>query len=512
MRLLVHNLDMGLSSQRVERFLPWSRYVGCPYDVVHLTLQYHRIILSGSLCITSALQQERKRSKLTYDVLVVGGGPAGIIAATTARKVYGPEITIALVRPEGKALVPCGIPYMFGTLDGPDKNVMGDSPLVGAKVEIVQDEIVSIDREAHAAKGASGRELAYRKLVLATGSEPIVPASIPGTGLANVFTVRKSASYLSAMVEQLAALPRVVIIGGGFIGVEFADELIKRGATPTLIELMDNVLWQSFDPETCTLGEKVLTDKGVKVLTGVRVEAIIGSEKAEAVRTDKGDIAADAVIMSIGARPYTSLAKSAGLTITPRGAIAVDSTMRTSDPDVFAVGDCASKRDFFSGAESGVMLASFACMEARAAGANLFSVQAMLPTVATPAAFSTMVGNLGLGSSGLTETDARRRGLAITVGRAESVDKHPGTLPGTSPLRVKLVFSTLTGQLLGGQIAGGASTGELANVLALAIANRMTAADLFLMPVGTHPLLTAAPTTYPIINAAWDALNQLRKH
>ncbi|HCW50601.1 MAG TPA: pyridine nucleotide-disulfide oxidoreductase [Clostridiales bacterium] len=314
----------------------------------------------------------------------------------------------------------------------------------------VQDEVVSLDLEAKTLRTASGSEYSFDKLVLATGSEPVVPKDLPGTDLDNVFTIRKSYAYLTEVHRRLADCRDIVIIGGGFIGAEMADELARReDRNITLIEIMGHCLWQSFDPEFCEMGEKALAEKGVKVLTGTKVLGITGDRKVEAVETSDGRFKADAVVLAVGARPNTALAAEAGLRLTPRGADAVDSGMRTSHPDVLAVGHCAAKTDFFSGGESPVMLASVATIEARTAGANLYSVKAMLPGGSTPGAFSTVVGGLALGSAGLTETEARRRGIDVTVGLGESVDRHPGTLPGARPIKVKLVFSAMSGELLG---------------------------------------------------------------
>jgi len=448
---------------------------------------------------------------LRVDVLVVGGGPAGIITAVTARRVYGPDLRIGLVRPEDKTLIPCGIPYIFGTLDDTAKNRMPDGPLEAAGVELITDEVTALDLGEKAVRTAAGKTIEFDKLVLATGSEPFVPPKLPGTDLENVFTVKKSYSYLDSIRKRVVGCRDIVIIGGGFIGVEFADELTKNGdKNVTVIEMMGNCLWQSFDPEFCEMAEKALEEKGIRVMTSTRVSAITGSGRVERVELDSGSIKTDAVILAIGARPQADLAREAGLELTRRGAIAVNAAMQTSNPDVFAVGDCAAKTDYFSGTESPLMLASIATIEARIAGANLYAGKALSPAGgARPGAFSTMVGELALASAGLTETEARRRNLDVIVAVGESVDKHPGALPGARPVKVKLVFSRLSGKVLGGQVAGGVSVGEMGNVIALAIGSGLTAMDLYLMPLGTHPLLTPAPTTYPVVGAAWDYLRQV---
>ncbi|MCD6524564.1 MAG: pyridine nucleotide-disulfide oxidoreductase, partial [Thermococcus sp.] len=166
--------------------------------------------------------------------------------------------------------------------------------------------------------------------------------------------------------------------------------------------------------------------------------------------------------------------------------------------------------DFFTGKPHPLMLASTATFEARIAGANLFKLQIVRENRRTIGAYSTHIAGLTLAAAGLTEEAAKREGFEIIVGRATGPDRHPAKFPDTSTVTVKLIFSRDRGAILGAQIAGGKSVGEMINILALAIQKRLTASELYTMQIATHPLLTASPVGYQILKAAEDALAKLR--
>ena len=174
------------------------------------------------------------------DVLIVGGSAAGLTAAITARRHY-PHVSITLVRRESQAVVPCGIPYLFGTLGSCDKNLMSDEPLERNRVDLLVDEVTAINGTGKTATTADGELIRWRKLVLATGSRPIVPP-IAGVDLPGVYTVQKDVGYLNRLLEAVAQAQDVVVIGGGLIGLELADELRKRGRRVTVVEILRRCL------------------------------------------------------------------------------------------------------------------------------------------------------------------------------------------------------------------------------------------------------------------------------
>jgi NADH oxidase (H2O2-forming) len=182
--------------------------------------------------------------------------------------------------------------------------------------------------------------------------------------------------------------------------------------------------------------------------------------------------------------------------------------MMTSDKNIFAVGDCSEKKDFFTKNKIGVMLASTATTQARIAGCNLFKKSAR-KDVGTIASYSTKIGELVLGSTGMTEKTAMQKGFKVVIGRAESSDRHPEKLEDSTRIKLKLVFSNL-GVIIGGQVIGGDSAGEIINIISTAIQKKFHLRELENLQVATHPKLTSAPTGYPIIIAAQDALQYLK--
>ena len=439
------------------------------------------------------------------DVLVVGGSAAGLSSALASKSHY-PEKSVTVVRKENKVAIPCGIPYIFGTLETSDQDILPDAGLINAGVEIIVDEISSLDAETKTATLKDGEKISYDKLILATGSRPVVPGWLKGAELENVYTVPKDLVYLDAMKKKLEGLENIVVIRAGFIGIEMSDELKKRGKNVTLIELQPHVLPLAFDPDLADEAEIILKERGIEIMTGKGVKEIMGKEKVEGVKvvyTDVTDIVkADAVILSMGYEPNVDLAKNLDVTFNRDGFIKVDEYMRTDHTDVFAVGDCAEKRDFFTRKRSKAMLASIACAEARVAGMNLYKLSTLKTISGTIAIFSTALNGTGFGAAGLTETLAKQEGFDIIVGKFSGVDRHPGMLNNPHKQIVKLIAGRENGIILGGEVMGGSSAGELINIIGLIIQNKMNVNMLMSAQIGTHPMLTASPAAYPLIKAA----------
>jgi len=444
------------------------------------------------------------------DVIVVGGGPAGIVASLTAKKYY-PEKEILLIRKVKNSVIPCGIPYMVASLKNPEDNKLGYAPLEKNRIETMVDEVIEIDRKNKKIKTKNEGEIEYEKLILATGAIPILPP-IEGIEKKGIFPIIKDLDYLKLMIEEIRKSKNILVVGGGFIGVEFADEISNlENKNVFLVEILPELISNSFDREFSQMVKEKLENKGVNVLTGVKVEKFIGDEKIEKVKLSNGEeIAVDIVILGIGAKPNTEIAEKSGIEINSGKGIVVDEYMRTNDPDIFAVGDCAEKKDFYTRRTIPVMLASTATAEARVAGANLFSLKVVRENKGTIAIYSTYVSGFVLGSAGLTEKVAKKEGFEIVVGQTDGFDKHPSTMPGTNKVKVKLIFSKHSGIILGGQVAGGISCGEMINTIGVAIQKRVNISELETLQMATHPYLTSAPTIYPIVLSALDAIGKLK--
>ena len=437
------------------------------------------------------------------DILIIGGGPAGLITAVTARK-NNPDKKIVLVREHIVCAVPCGLPYIFNRLDSVKKDTMPDKAYKANKIDLIIEEATSVDTENKKVMLGNKEEMSYDKLILATGSNPfIIP--IKGVEKNGVYQIKKDMDYLEDLRKAVLRAENIVIIGGGFIGVELAEELSAiKNKNISIVEILEHCLIAPFDEEFAIAGEEKIKEKGVKLYLKTAVEEIVGEDKAEAVKLNSGEqILADLVIMSIGARPNLKLAKDAGIETVEKGGILVDEFMRTNTPDVFAVGDCAETRNFFTGKSNLVMLASVACYEARIAGANLYCAsENLVKNEGTVAAFSTYLNGLVLASVGLNEKTATKENITVAVGVSEVPNHHPGTLPDTGIIKTKLVFEKSSKILIGGQVSGPESIAEMINLIAVAIQKKMIAQELANLQVATHPLITAPPTAYPIIKAA----------
>jgi NADPH-dependent 2,4-dienoyl-CoA reductase/sulfur reductase-like enzyme len=444
------------------------------------------------------------------DVLVIGSSAAGLVAATTGKRVYSDK-NFTVVSKQKKLLVPCGIPYIFGSIASTEKNVMPTDKIFSeSNVDVIYDEVVSVNRKKKVAILKNNDEIEYDKLVIATGSEPSKPAWLKGCNLKNVFVVPKDKNYLDEMQLKLNDCKKIITIGAGFIGIEISDELNKINKKVTLIEKLPHILGLAFDEDISVKAEEILKNRGVNIINNISVKEIIGDQKITSVLLENGEqIEADAVILAMGYKPNTILASNMGLTISKEGFIKVDEYLRTEDPDIFAVGDCAEKHDFVTRKPSPIMLASTACAEARIAGMNFFKLSTIKTFSGTISIFTTAIGNSGFGVAGLTETTARQENFDIVTGIFEGIDRHPGTLKDAHKQYIKLIVGKESRVILGGEVFGGLSIGELTNTIGIIIQNRMTINSLLTTQFGTHPLLTASPAGYPLLKAAENASSKI---
>lgn len=446
------------------------------------------------------------------DVLIIGSSAAGLATAVSGKNNY-PDKEITVVRKEEKVMVPCGIPYIFGSLENSDQNVLpAQSKYDALGIHHQIGEVREIDRNNKVCKFSDGSEMQYDKLIIATGSTPKVPEWMEGHDLENVFTIPKNKEVLDSISKNMEGLQRVVVIGGGFIGVELSDELNKSGKEVTIVEVLPHILNVAFDKEFAEKAENLLAERGVQVRTQVGVQQINGKEgKVQSVLLENGEeLKADAVILSMGYEPNVQLAKDSGLRISGTGFISVDEYMRTSDENIIAVGDCAEKRHFITRKQNGVMLASTACAEGRIAGMNLFKLSAIKTFSGTIAIYSTAIGDYAFGTAGITEEEALRENFDVVTGTFEGMDKHPGKLPGMHKQTVKLIVARESGIIVGGEACGGVSVGELTNLLGFIIQSRTSIHTILISQIGTQPLLTGSPAAYPLMKAAEMAAKQMK--
>ncbi|SFV71685.1 FAD-dependent pyridine nucleotide-disulphide oxidoreductase [hydrothermal vent metagenome] len=442
--------------------------------------------------------------KVVCDVLVIGGGPAGGVSAVTAKMNY-PQKEILVVREFEIQLVPCAIPYIFGETLGCSENDVascGMAETMGISTLLGRIEKVDIGNKIAFMKGY---EITFDKLIFATGSEPFVHSSLKKSlDLEGVFTVPKNKTRIDALKEYTDKKEKIVVIGSGFIGIEIAVEFAGNGKDVTVIGGSKHILKNAFDTELGIRAEALILEHKVKYIGEDRLIEVLGEEnKVASVCLESGKVLdADVVILATGYEPNTTLAQESGLILGHYGGIWVDEYMRTQNHDIFAVGDCSYRRDFITKEASKVMLASTSSAEGRVAGSSLFGIKYLKGFSGTLAIFSTMIGKTAFSSAGVTETQAKEAGIDVVVGAFEGLNRHPATIPNAQKQFVKLVVMKHGGQIIGGQIIGGEETGEMINLIGLIIESHFDVYKVMSMQVATQPMLTAAPTSYPVIMAS----------
>jgi NADPH-dependent 2,4-dienoyl-CoA reductase/sulfur reductase-like enzyme len=443
---------------------------------------------------------------IVTDILIIGAGPAGLVCASTASENY-PDKKITVIKEFEKNQVPCGIPYVFGkTLGSVEKNAMHCGGDVKNVTKLI-DKVLSVDTEL---KKVVTKEysISFEKLVFATGSIPFVHKDfIDSVDMENVFVIEKNYDEVEKLQNYLSDKQKVIIIGTGFIGVEIACELSTINKDVTIIG-GGHVLANSFDEDMAINAENIMKDMNIDLQLGQHAKGIVkDADKALGVELCDGTMLdADVIILATGYQPNTTLAKEAGLKLARYGGIWVDEYMRTKNKDIFAIGDCSGRRDFITRDPSKVMLASTSAAEARVAGSNLYNIKNLKGFNGTIAIFSTMVGDRVFASAGVTESRAKKENIEYSIGFFEGMNRHPGNIPDASKQSVKLITMKSSGQIIGGQVIGSKEAGEIINIIGLAIEAQLTVHNIISLQVATQPLLTAAPTTYPIVKAAQNSL------
>ena len=444
--------------------------------------------------------------KIDCDVLIIGGGPAGGVCAVTAKMNY-PQKKILVIREMEIQMVPCAIPYIFGpTLGSSEKDIASCAKAEEMGIETVVAKVEDVDIEKKIAY-AIGYEITFDKVVFATGSTPFVHTSLQDSlSFEGVFTVPKNKVLIDKAREYIEKVNDVVVIGTGFIGIEMAMEFAKNGKNVTIIGGSKHILKGPFDPEIAIQAEEIMLKNGITFIGNDRVEAVIdhqGDGVVKGVRLKSAKIVdTQAVVLATGYKPNSTLAQKAGLAIGHYAGIEVNEYMSTPNMDVFAVGDCSARRGLILNAPSKVMLASTSAAEGRVAGSSLYGFKYMKGFNGTIAIFSTMVGDSAFASAGITEVGAMSKKGNVVVGTFESINRHPATMPGAQKQFVKLIALRHGGQIIGGQIIGGNEVGEMINVIGVMIEANFSIYQVMSMQVATQPMLTAAPTNYPIIMAA----------
>ena len=447
-------------------------------------------------------------------ILIIGGVAGGATAAARARRIDETAEIILFERGEYISFANCGLPYFIGNVIDDRDNLLVTTPKAlkeRYRIDVrIHSEVTAIDRQRkeisvhHIPSGKKYNE-PYDKIILSPGAEPLRPP-LPGIDAPNIFNIRNIPDTDRVMAYLKTASPETaLIVGGGFIGLEMAENLTEIGLKTTVVEMLDQVM-PPLDFEMAAMVHGHLKEKGVTLDLGNQVESFEPSDGAIVVHTRKKPPASyDLVVLSIGVRPENALAKSAGLAIGERGAIMVNAAMQTSDPDIYAVGDAVEINDFITGSTVMTPLAGPANKQGRIAAENALGRKSLFKGTQGTAivkVFDTTVAVTGAG-----EKNLKRLGIPFLTSTTHS-GSHAGYYPGAQMMAIKLLFSPGSGKLLGAQAVGEDGVDKRIDVLATAIRGKMTVFDLEELELAYAPPYGSAKD--PVNIAGFVAANLLK--
>lgn len=431
-------------------------------------------------------------------VVIVGGVAGGATAAARLRRLDETAEIVVFERSGFISYANCGLPYYIGGVIEDEADLTLQTPesfYERFRVQMkVHHEVTAIDR---AAKTVTVRNLetgevfaeAYDKLLLSPGAKPTQPA-LPGVGLDRLFTLRTVEDTLRIHRFVAEQHPRsVVLAGGGFIGLELAENLREKGLDVTIVQ-RPTQLMNPFDADMAALIHREVRAHGVRLALGHTVEGFAEANGGvQVLLKDEAPLQADMVILAIGVTPDSRLAADAGLELGLKGSIVVNDRMQTSDPDIYAVGDAVQVTHFVSGQPALIALAGPANKQGRIAADNIAGGDSRYK--GSQGSSVLKIFSLTAAATGLNETAARRAGLdadAVVL----SPMNHAGYYPGGQVMTMKVVYERGTGRLLGGQILGGDGVDKRIDVLATALRAGMTAADLTELDLAYAPPYSSA--------------------
>ena len=451
---------------------------------------------------------------MAIKLLIIGGVAGGATAAARARRLDEHAEIIIFERGEYISFANCGLPYYIGNIiKDRDSLLVTTAEAFKARYNIdvrLFTEVMGIDRADKRVKVKdimTGRtyEETYDKLVLSPGAEPVRPP-LKGIDLENILTLRNipDSDMIKAHVDA-GRHESAVIVGGGFIGLEMAENLVSRGIRTTVVEMLDQLM-APLDYEMSAIVRDHLEEKGVACYLGEGVKGFTENEGRIFVHTEKDrNIECDMVILSIGVRPDNRLARDAGLAIGHRGGIKVNAAMRTSDPDIYAVGDAVEVKDFISGQPAMTALAGPANKQGRIAADNAMGGKSVFKgTIGTSVV---KIFDLTVASTGASEKALRHNNIPCLASYTHS-NSHASYYPDARMMAIKLVFSPANGRILGAQIIGMQGVDKRIDVLATAIKGSMTVFDLEELELAYAPPYSSAKD--PVNIAGFVASNLLK--
>jgi NADPH-dependent 2,4-dienoyl-CoA reductase/sulfur reductase-like enzyme/rhodanese-related sulfurtransferase len=447
-------------------------------------------------------------------LLIIGGVAGGATAAARARRLNERAEIILFERGEHISFASCGLPYYIGqVIKKRERLLVTTAEAFRGRYNIdvrIFSEVIAIDTknkqiEVKNLKAGETYRESYDKIILSPGAEPVRPP-FKGIELDQIFNLRNipDSERIKAYVDTKRP-ESAVVVGGGFIGLEMAENLVRRGVKTTIVEMLNQVM-TPLDYEMAGIVHAHLKKKGVICELGNGVESFSKKEDRIIVSTNKGkDIKCDIVILAIGIRPENRLAREAGLEIGERGGIKVDATMRTSDPDIYAVGDAIEMKDFVTGLPTMTALAGPANKQGRIAADNALGRKSMFK--GTLGSMVVKVFDLTVASTGASEKVLKHNNIPYLVSYTHS-GSHASYYPGATMMAIKLVFSPSSGKILGAQIVGMKGVDKRIDILATAIRGAMTVYDLEELELAYAPPYSSAKD--PINIAGFVAANILK--
>ncbi|AGL20681.1 FAD-dependent oxidoreductase [Actinoplanes sp. N902-109] len=449
-------------------------------------------------------------------LVVVGADAAGMSAASQARRRKKPDQLriVAFERGHFTSYSACGIPYWIGGAV-PDRDALiarTPAEFAEAGIEVrLRHEVVGIDLDrgevvARDLDGGGELREGFDELVYAAGAVPVTPdwARVDAGGVFGVQTLDDGAAIHRWLDSEECR--KAVVIGGGYVGVEMAEAMVRRGLDVTLLEKSSQPM-STVDPD---MGERVraaICGLGIEVRTGTHVEGLETADgRIRAVVTPDGVFPADIVVLGLGVRPNTQLAVDSGIPVGVTGGLRTDLRMRVvGAPGVWAAGDCVQSVHRISGQPLHAPLGTHANKQGRVAGINIGGGYATFPGVIGTAV--TKVCELEVARTGLTEKEAARAGFAFVTATVESTSRA-GYYPGASPMVIKMIAERRTGILLGAQIVGREEAAKRIDSLAIAVWNRMTVEEMTALDLSYAPPFS--PVWDPVLIAARKAADAVQ--
>ncbi|MEU7325787.1 FAD-dependent oxidoreductase [Streptomyces griseoviridis] len=450
-------------------------------------------------------------------LVVIGGDAAGMSAASQARRLRSADELeiVAFERGRFSSYSACGIPYWVGGDVTERDALVARTPEEHRARDIdlrMGTEVTEIDvarRRVRARDVASGDAswTSYDKLVIATGARPVRP-ELPGmdaAGVHGVQTLEDGQALLDTLTRTRGR--RAVVVGAGYIGVEMAEALLKRGYEVTVVNRGSEPM-ATLDPDMGRLVHRAMTDLGITMVDDAEVTELLtdGDGRVREVVTADARYPADVVVLGIGVRPETSLAAAAGLPLGAHGGLLTDLAMRVrGHEDIWAGGDCVEVLDLVSGQERHIALGTHANKHGQVIGSNVGGDYATFPGVVGTAV--SKVCDLEIARTGLREKDARRVGLRFETVTVESTNSA-GYYPNAAVMTVKMIAERRTGRLLGVQIVGREGAAKRVDVAAVALTARMTVEQMTALDLGYAPPFS--PVWDPVLVAARKAAVKVR--